>query len=107
MQETFSTLRCRSLALPPSTRIPPYLISVQVNGVEFKVVVPENCGPGKIIEMEVPSSLTREGHAKSSAKCCMRCKMRCKCTLRGLEAVTSRSSSLKACVNVGKCGAYV
>ena len=35
--------------------------SLQVNGVEFKVVVPENCGPGKIIEMEVPSSLTQEG----------------------------------------------
>jgi len=46
----------------------------EVNGVEFKVVVPENCGPGKIIEMEVPSSLTQEG----------------------LGPVTSRSSSYEA-----------
>ena len=38
----------------------------QVNGVEFKVVVPEKCGPGTVIEMEVPSSLTREGGAKNS-----------------------------------------
>ncbi|CAE7587645.1 HET-E1 [Symbiodinium sp. CCMP2456] len=50
------------------------LSSLQVNGVEFKVVVPENCGPGKIIEMEVPSSLTQEG----------------------LGPVTSRSSSYEA-----------
>ncbi|CAE7195810.1 unnamed protein product [Symbiodinium pilosum] len=46
----------------------------EVNGVEFKVVVPENCGPGKVIEMEVPSSLTQEG----------------------IGLVTSRSSSYEA-----------
>ncbi|CAJ1424300.1 unnamed protein product [Effrenium voratum] len=41
----------------------------QVNGVEFKVVVPEKCGPGTVIEMEVPSSLTREGAVtRSSSK---------------------------------------
>ena len=65
--------------------------SCQVNGVEFKVVVPENCGPGKVIEMEVPSSLTQEGRSlphqlKDESS-----------VLEGIGLVTSRSSSYEAC----------